>query len=430
MARLSFILVLFLLTSCASPVKNIQPQVNSLVAAQRPERALSFLRDDPNAYGAHNQLLYWLDRGMAAQLSARYNESISAFEQAKQKYDELYTRSISQSAAAWAVNDYAQDYRGDDHEYVMLNIAQALNFAALGNIDEALVEARDVDQKLNMINARYKEGQKNVYKDDAFARFLSGILWEATGTPEGLNDAYIAYTRALKVYEEDYRSNYGITPPQILKDNLEVSRDYMERGRRPSMRKAEVYIFEYCGYAPLKVSDSLPLPLGGVHVTKVAFPRYIDRSSEVSSSLVAAIQGKQEYFKVTELGQDLGAIAKKIMDNRKVMIWAKVGIRPLVKQVAERAVEHQVRGKYGDLPADIVGILGSVYNLATEEPDLRTWQTLPAQVRVAKLVLEPGTYEISIEDLDAEKVLVEKRSLGSVTLAAGEKKFLLSRGYR
>ena len=426
--------LLFLLfvsfASCASPAKNIQPQINSLVAAKRLDSALRFLDHDPAVYGSRNELLYWLDKGMTAHLAARYQDSIAAFESAKTKYDALYTRSISQAAASWAVNDYAQDYRGDDHEYVMLNIVQALNFAVLGNVDEALVEARDVDQKLNLINSRYKQGQANVYKDDAFARFLSGILWEAQETSEGFNDAYIAYTRALEVYQSDYQRNYGISAPQILKDNLEVMRAFMENDTRPRSDKAEVYIFEYTGYVPVKVSDSFPVPLDLTHVTKIAFPRYAPRFTEVCSSRVTAAKDGEEYVQETQIGQNIGAIAAKIMDSRKVAILAKAGIRPLVKYAAEKAAETQVRGAYGKLPADIVNILGNVYNLATEEPDLRGWQTLPNEIRVAKLVLDPGSYEIAVEDLNDAKVVIEKRPVATVTLKAGEKKFLVSRGYR
>jgi uncharacterized protein len=423
--------MLLLAASCATPSKNIQPQINSLVAAQHFDRALQFLDNDPAVYGPRNELLYWLDRGMTAQLAGRYNDSIASFEQAKHKYDELYTRSITQMATTWVVNDYSQDYRGDDHEFIMLNIAQALNFAVQGAIYDAVVEARDVDMKLNMINARYKEGQTNVYKDDAFARFLSGILWQATETDEGYNDAYIAYSRAMKIYEEDYQKNYGIAPPQVLKENLAAMQTYMDRGIKPSRQKAEVYVFEYLGFVPLKVSDAFVFPVDFEgHIMKVAFPRYAERFKETQTSLVFAKIGSQEYFRDTQLVQDLGGIARKIMDSRKASILAKSTVRPAIKQVAERVIEHQVRTKYGELPAAIAMILGDVYNMATEEPDLRSWQTLPNEIRVAKLTLEPGTYDLYVQDMDETKGLVEKRPLGTVTLKAGEKKFLLTRGYR
>ncbi len=133
------ILILFLpaFVSCATPPKNIQPQVNSLVIAQHFDKAVSFLGEDPSAYGPNNKLLFWLDRGFVLHLAGRYAESVGAFESAKHAFDELYTRSISQMAGAAAVNDYWQEYRGEDDEYALVNIFQALNFAAMGNVSEA-----------------------------------------------------------------------------------------------------------------------------------------------------------------------------------------------------------------------------------------------------------------------------------------------------
>ena len=78
-----------------------------------------------------------------------------------------------------------------------MNVYLALNFAAQGLPDEALVEARKVDLKLKEY-ARQYEG-KNAYQEDAFARYLSGILYESTGE---INDAFIAYKKAYEAYAD------------------------------------------------------------------------------------------------------------------------------------------------------------------------------------------------------------------------------------
>jgi len=83
-------------------------------------------------------------------------------------------------------NDLTLPYEGEDFETVLINVVAALNYVLLNQWDDALVEARKVDHKLNVINDRYDK--KNVYKEDAFARYLSGILYEGKGE---LNDAFI-----------------------------------------------------------------------------------------------------------------------------------------------------------------------------------------------------------------------------------------------
>src|SRR3990167_11162667 len=108
----------------------------------------------------------------------------------------------------------------------MINIFQALNYCMVGDLDEALVEARQVDSKLSSINNRYKPGEKNAYKEDAFARLFMGIIYEASNTPEDMNNAFISYRKALEIYETDFQENYDVSTPSLLKENLLAAADY------------------------------------------------------------------------------------------------------------------------------------------------------------------------------------------------------------
>ena len=64
--------------------------------------------------------------------------------------------------------------------------------------------------------------------------------------------------------------------------------------------------------------------------------------------------------------------------------------------------------------------VGSIYNLVSERADLRSWQTLPAHIHIARLFVEPGEYAL----------VVGREDLGMVRLAAGEKKFFVVRTAR
>ena len=415
------ILVLFLpaFVSCATPPKNVQPQVNSLVIAQHFDKAVSFLGQDPSAYGPNNELLFWLDRGFVLHLAGRYAESVGAFESAKRKFDELYTRSMSQMAATYAVNDYWQEYRGEDYEYVLVNIFQALNFAAMDNVSEALVEARDMDVR-----------SKWARTDDAFARMLFGILYQAAGTSQDLNDAYIDDVRSRDIYQSTSKGQYGVDIPKILEQNLAAVQT-PDGQVRPADggAKAEIYLFHYTGFVPLKVADVFPIPLDASHVTAISFPRYTDRVSDVRSSVFSAL-GKTRAQDDTELVQDIGAIAKKILNDRRALILAKAGLRPVGKYLLEKTLEDRVRDSNGDTPAQIVNLFANVYNLYSEQADVRGWQTLPEKIRAARLLLEPGRYEFFVEDFDEKGASLGKKPLGAFDLQAGRKKFLIARSYR
>lgn len=433
----------FSMASCAT-APDVQPRVNSLVVAQKLDMASAALGDGPN-YGKNNELLYWLDRGMVEQCSGHYQESIHSFAQAQKKFDELYTKSITKLASAWALNDYAAGYRAEDYEYTLINIFQAINYLMIGNYNEALVEARDMDSKLNLINSLY--AGKNVYKEDAFGRFLMGMLYEVNGTPADLNDAFISYSKAYEDYIKGGGKYFDVQPPDLLKENLLTLAQFMGsdefsryRSEFPDVqlltledkkKKAEVYLFQYTGFSPVKVSGVVPVPFDPRHVTQIAFPKLVARYSEIVSSEFAAEKFEQlANVQPTFIGQDIATIAKKVLESRKVQIFAKAIVRPVVKYAAERAIENEIKDKWGNPAAYGFDFLSSLYNLSTERADLRGWQTLPAQIRVARMLLEPGEYEFYVQTYAEDSRLLNKVSLGKSTIEAGEKKFFVFRNYR
>lgn len=370
------------------------------------------------SYGPKNQLLYWLDRGMVLHLAGQYRESIDAFEQAKKLYDELYTQSLHEIANSFLINDYRESYRGTDEEYVLVNVFQALNFVALGDIHESLVEARDVDVKLKLINDHYPH-KENVYRDDAFARLLMGILYQADATSQSIQDSRISLEHAYRVYTKDYAPNYGLGPPKIL--------DYVRQPTDPS--KAQVYLIQYTGFAPVKEEGGVVLPAGGLLLTRVVFPRYVDRISILRSSTFIAHGPYTDIVFPTEVGEDIGAIAKQILHNKELLIGAKAIVRPGMKVAGEKIAEEQIRKNYGDLAGLGIDLIGTIYNLSTEKADLRSWATLPKEIRIARLVLEPGQYQFFVQNFDGNQNQLEKKDLGTVEVKAGDTKFFIVRSY-
>jgi hypothetical protein len=75
----------------------------------------------------------------------------------------------------------------------MVSILKALNFLYQGDYSGARVEARKVNGKLNVFADEY--GDKAIYTDDAFARYIAAFAYEAQGE---LNDAYIDYKKDLQ----------------------------------------------------------------------------------------------------------------------------------------------------------------------------------------------------------------------------------------
>lgn len=445
--RFFFVIVVLTLSSCAG-LEQVQPHLNTLMTQQQYDEALQLINKDQAAYyGPKNELLFLLDRGLLLHLAQRYKESIQDFEKAKRLYDDLYGHTFSEVAGSVLVNDYWKSYRGEDYEYVLVNVFQALNYASLDNLEEALADVRNIDNQLKLINARYNKNQKNVYRDDAFARLLGGALYEAQKNNEGLNDAYISNTKALNVYESEYTKNYGQSVPLVLKQNLLTTANFMgskesnEYRRKftdvkvllpqEKLQKAEVYLIEYTGFSPVKVADDIVVPVDLTHIVRLSFAKFVDRPSQVNSSLLAASSIKGvEIISPTQVAEDIGNIAKKVLENRRGLLAAEALLRPMGKYVIEKVAEESLRANHNDTGAAIVNILGDIYNIVSERADLRSWQTLPKEIRIARLLLDPGQYTLMVRDYNQMNMLVEEKNLGNVQLKTGQKKFVVSRCYR
>lgn len=434
-------LLLFSLPSCSGLPKNL-PQIDAMVITGQYSTALEILEDDTNAYGKNNELLYLLDKGFIQHLNRDYEASINTFAKAQLIFDRLYTESISKIAATWVINDYAAPYHGEDFEYVFINIFQALNYIMLGNYEDALVEARDVDSKLNAINAQYKQDQKNVYKEDAFARLLMGIIYEAGDTNEDLNDAFISYVKSEETYERDYSDNYNLVGPNILKENIlttarfmglpEFSKYRMKYKNMPfynikeKRKKAEVYLIQYNGLCPIKVEDAITIPTPDGHVIKVAFPRYQERVYGIADSrLLATSKRGQVYYAHSEVCQDIGMIAIKNLERRKVRFIAKSALRSTGRYLVEKKQEENVEKKHGAIAAGWFSFFSNIYNLIIEQADLRCWQTLPDQIRIARLLIAPGDYEFSLENFNKGGAHLGEVKLAKASLRAGQRIFFL-----
>ncbi len=408
----------------------MQGRVRRLVAQGEAEQAVLVFKRASSGYGRNHELLFFLDRGMVNHYAGRYTESIQDFEHAKGLYETLFTQSISKKALTWIWNDYAQPYRGEDFERAMLNLFQAMNFVALGKIDEALVEARNVDLILRRFNQQYGE-QANVYKDDAFVRFLMGILYESTGRSYDVNDAFVSYRTALEIYEGDYATFYDLKAPLLLKENLlsvsqwmgtsdlkqyqSVLSDVSVKSMAERGDSAQVYVILYRRMIANKVQSTIFLPGIDGYLTRISFPKYRNVFQSSKEMVLEAKNVQGEVFRSEfQQAEDLNVIAKKNLEDRRLRIAAKAVVRPVAKQLVFEKIEDKIHEKAGDTAGELVRYAGMAYVAFSEEADTRSWETLPAEIRVARLILDAGTYEF----------FVEGERIGSLAVMPGDQRFL------
>ncbi|HET7057774.1 MAG TPA: hypothetical protein VFI05_03520, partial [Nitrospiraceae bacterium] len=177
-------------------------------------RAVQIIEQSEREYGTESRVLYEMDRGMTLHVAGQYQASNTILDQAEDEVERLYTRRATTETKAFLTNDSKLPFEGDPYEQTMINVVKALNYAAMGNWTEALVEARKIDHRLNVLTDR--TGAKEGYRDDAFARYLSGLLYEISGD---LNNAFIAYRKAYELYGA-VRSWAHVALPSMLRADL------------------------------------------------------------------------------------------------------------------------------------------------------------------------------------------------------------------
>jgi len=438
------LILAFLLLGCSAPPR-LQRDLDQMVAANHYQQASLLIEQNKDHYAAKNAVLYYADLGVMLHYGGLYRESIASLLQAEQRLEDLYTRSLSKQAATFIINDTLTPYRGEDFEGVMLNLFLALNYLQLGQIEDALVEARKVDAKLNLINSGYPPDKQNVYKEDAFVRLLMGIIYEIGGTRPDLNDALVSYKIATRYYEENYRQNFGTPVPKILRANLlalahkmGVEADNVYKGNATAAnseavddrhRQGEIYFLHYNGRSPEKIEGAIWAPMPDGYIMKVAFPQYRRRPYSITSSIVkvTAADSNQTRFVETELGENVAAIAMQSLQDRKLRITAKAIARATAKYLAVKAAEDAARKEHGKDQANLVRMLGNLGALVLERADLRSWETLPAEIRIGKCVVPPGLYRVEIDLQSSAGGLVKQMALDDVEVAPGEKRLVLFR---
>lgn len=379
--------------------------------------ALKTLQEKQRLADSRTQFIYFANNGLLLSILGEYEESNEWFEKAF-LFGEDYHINYINEAVAYFSNPSVVMYRGEDHEHLMILYFKAINFLKMNRPDDALVECRRLNIRLNQLSDKY--GGENKYRRDAFIHTLMGIIYQSSGD---YNNAFIAYRNALEVYEHEYRELFGLSvPDQLKKDLLNTARwtgfnDEFEFFKnkfgwpdyQPVRPDAELVFFWHNGLAPIKTewsinffvdrrhegmvvfaNDQLGLSfpfhvdekekksdLGSLEVLRVAFPRYQEREPYFHTAVLETGSAKR----TLEPLEDITRIAVHSLRQRMVLEFSKGLLRAAVK----KATEHSIRKE-----DDRLGALIGVVNALTEKADTRNWQILPGGISYARIPLKAG----------------------------------------
>ncbi len=468
---LSLIVGCVLFIGCSGPMAHYAGVERSLLAGQ-PDQAVQIMQAAKEAYGTNSRLLFLMDQGMVLHLAGQYAESNAVLEEAHLLIEDLYTKRLRDSASALLVNEARQPYEGASHEQVMVNVVKGLNYALLQQWNEALVEARRIDHRLNVLSD--KEDGTDTYQEDPFARYLVGLLYDMAGDT---NNAYVGYRKAEQVYKES-EGWARVSLPDVLKSDLirtanrlglkwEAKRyleQYPEVANQPSLSqgdtRAQIVVVTYQGRGPKKEDLFIDVPVSldalalvavtkpgfrgstrrtrggeallyGIHgrIARIAIPRF---TLNEKSSALNAIQVRNETISHTTQSQrmyDIHAVAEKTLADGYDSLVLRAVARSAMKMAAAEGIRIGAKAAVGknnrDWVGPLVGGLARVFALATEEADIRSWRTLPGEIQLARIWLEPGDYSIAINSGHSRLKDAGRDSFSHLSLQKNDTRFLL-----
>ena len=419
------LMAIFLLSACATYYQK-QTQFQNKFAYGQIEEAKKYLENNAKQAEKKDRLLYFLDRGVVEHMLGNFQESNFYFEEAY-LFTQDFRKNFSGDFVEMVANPMLRPYRGEDFEVVLIHFYKALNFIQLDELDDALIEIRRVNIKLNELNDKY-EYKKNRYKQDAFAQNLMGMIYEAKGN---YNDAFIAYRNAYETYTNSYNEDFQVSCPEQLKNDLLRMAAY--NGFRQELEQyqdtfnlnyeqtnhtgGELVFFWLNGLGPVKGEFSLNLStlqgeggmftfaneaegfsipynaaansqsaadFGDLNFIRLAVPKYNSREPLASS---AKLYIDSTIKSDLQMAENINSIAKSTLQDRLARELAKSIGRLAIKQATQAAVRKE---------NEELGSLVSIINAVTEKADTRNWQSLPHSIYYQKLPLDTGFHQLNL----------------------------------
>ncbi len=365
MRNWALIVCLLFLQACAS-TNTIQTARSQYFSGQH-ELALETL--DEVSPDSRNRLLVEFDRGAIAFSAGRHRESSRALLQASSTLEQLDFISVSEQSKALVTNDWATAYRGESSERLWVHSLQMMNFLLLNEPESAAVEARQAIQLLG--------NHTEALKKDWFTRALVGLSLEQANQ---LDSAQIEYNKL----HEDADFSEGIA--RLAWNNAK------RLGRRSAMKKiasgrdfesydSAIVVFVDAGRIPTKLAGSIAIDTDQF----IAFPIYPEYP-EISQAINASLNG--EAVSSTPITTNLISVARSSLSER----GNKIALKSVVRAGVKNAIAKEARKE-----DTLLGMFVTAALYITELPDTRSWETLPGQLSMLVIPVEPGTHTVTVE---------------------------------
>lgn len=417
MSRFLILISIAFIGGCASSYQRMEP-VRTYLYQHQYQKAVEVF-DSLNISEQNAVSLDHANRGLLLHLNKDYIESNAELEIAETYMDRIREENLKQIISSMLINEYSLPYAGEDYENTMINFYKLFNYVLLNDFQEALVECRRIDHKLNVLYDFYSENL--TYREDGFARYLAGIIYEHLGH---YDDAFIEYFKSYHIYKDLYYPNYNLSPPQglilsLIKTAVVTSRtdqiqDLLSNPRYQSIQTyiqtfqdslnhspvdsacEIIYILE-TGELPHKQEINVYLDIDDDHPQPVALslPTIIPHPSAITSGYLNSGNNQAPL----ELVENLGAIAALSLEDHRGRIIVRAAARTGLKILASEAGEFigdQIADEENSWLGDLIGSAVSIFGAATEHADLRSWSLLPDRIFLGRLAISPDQTNFTV----------------------------------
>lgn len=398
-------------------------------------------------YTPKERVVYWLDLGMLQHYDKLYGDSNTNLTDAEYAIEELFTKSISKAALSLLLNDNALDYSGEDYEDIYLNVFKSLNYAHLNQFDEALVEVRRIDGKVQLLEDKYKKlasgydlsndakldikAGTSRFHNSALAEWLALVLYRADRKYDDARIALEGYNAAFS----NQSQLYPFPKPDLTEYLAPAAGARLDIvafvGRCPDKKAKTLYVHTEKDliiiatteenprkHQELEELDAFAWPdvEEGYHF-KFQLP-YLEKQGTMIRRVEVLIDG--EKAGQLELVESLENVAMDTWKIKEPIIYLKTIIRAVSKGLLSEKAKQKMTNELGD------NLLGFAARMATdiavdatENADLRISRFFPAQALVGEFVVEPGEHQVTVNYYDHHGVIVYTDDLGVIDTPAG-----------
>lgn len=315
---------------------------------------------------------------------------------------------------------HTANYQAPPYERLLLNTLNQINYLVDNDLEDARVEAR----RFRLLEKYFIDEQNNILQPEllALGNYLSGATFESSGD---YGEALVHYSKAWQFGLRDEETRHRLIDLHRVTNRTTPALDELffeellaeARGAGPLTRKeyfernqlGDTLVIVQFGFAPYKEPVNIPIHTartragiethtGGASVNAIHFPEMTSRGLPVRSLSSARVRVNDKPLALTQ-----GMHVSEAVTQAWKLLEPK-----LISAAILRAESRELIGEGGRQVSSqatatnpLIGVLGWIAATSTQtalsaadQPDTRSWTTLPAYIRIARTQLPEGLHTI------------------------------------